>query len=133
MTESRICPECLDPVITEREPWCDCPESERCAGPCWRRAHRPEVCPWLTACEFVPEHWSEIRPGDVLLVKGVRVMAFDQGTHEGRRWMKTTPDGGLTMIGDWAPEDQPDPLVEVLRPFAERVVRERLGGVVISR
>lgn len=121
----RICPECLrgdeDPA-----PWCDCRPDERCAGPCHWRAHAPDRCPWLTSWEPIPAHWSELERRDVLLVNGALVVVFDHGTHEGRRWLKTTPDGGLTMDGRWAPEFDPDPLVERLQPLAERLAVHRL-------
>lgn len=126
--EMRICPECIrgdnDPA-----PWCDCRSGERCAGPCRNRAHGPDRCPWLTAWEPIPVHWSELRRRDVLLANGVLMVVFDLGAHEGRRWLKVTADGGLNLEGCWAPENQPDPLVERLEPFVERFVRARLGGV----
>lgn len=61
-----------------------------------------------------PEHWSALAPGAVL-EHGTHLMTvFDKGVHEGRRWLKVTPNGGLTMHGWWAESDDPDPLAMVL-------------------
>lgn len=76
-----------------------------------------------------PVHWSEVKRGDVIEVGDRLAIVARTGVHEGRRWLSTfdmDQAGVPTERGQWAPDDDPDPLALVL------VRRDALIGEVIN-
>lgn len=127
-----ICAECT--INEDPAPWCDCLDGEQCRGPCRKRAHGPDRCPFRDAYVPVMVRWSQVKAGDVIQGRG-GVMLLVMGAvgdvdDEDRPYGLITwsvKKGPQTLQ---APKRNPDHPVPVLVPYAERaaLVTLRAGG-----
>jgi hypothetical protein len=116
-----ICSECTE--NDDPRSWCDCQDDEQCIGPCRKRAHHPDRCPFRSAYVPHPVPARLVRAGDVVRQRDGQLVMVQWSSQEDGHDAAPGHRKILVQFGIYAanalevPADYPVP---VLVPYAER-------------